>query len=99
MNSLKTLYFLEQDRGLEDAAQIVKALAVHRYCNNTDTNNIRIIVEILEPETEASAVWDLTENRGIEVICPIKFHFRMIARRFNLHSLFSMTLYIMLLFS
>jgi len=67
---------------LEDAAQIVKALAVHRYCNNDNTSSIRIIVEILEPETEASAVWDLTDNRGIEVICPMKFHYKMIARRF-----------------
>ncbi|KAG0559141.1 hypothetical protein KC19_10G082400 [Ceratodon purpureus] len=71
-----------EDRSLEDAAQMVKALAVHRYCNDigNTTHSTRIIVEVLEPETEASAVWDFTENRGIEVICPIKFHFKMIAR-------------------
>ncbi|XP_024367760.1 uncharacterized protein [Physcomitrium patens] len=65
-----------KDRGVEDAAQIVKALAIQRYCND----HVRIIVEVLEPATQASAVWDLTDNRGIEVICPIKFHYRMIAR-------------------
>jgi hypothetical protein len=56
----------------------MKALAVHRICNK----EVRVIVEVLEPETQTSAVWDQTDNRGLEVICPIKFHLRMIARRF-----------------
>lgn len=70
--------FWLQERDVEDAAQIMKALAVHRFCNK----KVRIIVEVLEPETQGSAVWDQTDNRGIEVICPIKYHYRMIARRF-----------------
>lgn len=81
---------LWQDWGVEDAAQIVKALAVHRYCNNDE---IRIIAEVLEPETEASAVWDLTEKSGIEVICPIKYHFRMIARRYEFLQIINPLLY------
>lgn len=64
---------------MEDAAQIVKALAVHRFCQN----KVRIIVEVLEPETQNSAVWDETESGGIEIICPIKVHYRMIARRYT----------------
>lgn len=55
----------------------MKALAVHRFCGNA----VRIIVEVLEPDTQASAVWDETEKGGIEVICPIKLHYKMIARR------------------
>lgn len=55
----------------------MKALAVHRFCGNA----VRIIVEVLEPETQVSAVWDETEKGGIEVICPIKLHYKMIARR------------------
>ncbi|KAG0597480.1 hypothetical protein M758_UG342600 [Ceratodon purpureus] len=65
-----------QDREVEDAGQIMKALAVHRFCNK----EVRIIVEVLEPETQTSAVWDNIDNRGIEVVCPIKYHYRMIAR-------------------
>lgn len=55
----------------------MKALAVHRFCGNA----VRIIVEVLEPDTQVSAVWDETEKGGIEVICPIKLHYKMIARR------------------
>lgn len=56
----------------------MKALAIHRFCNM----EVRIIVEVLEPATETSAVWDQTDNRGIEVVCPIKYHYRMIGRRY-----------------
>ena len=66
-----------QDREVEDAGQIMKALAIHRFCDK----EVRIIVEVLEPETETSAVWDHIDYRGIEVVCPIKYHYRMIARR------------------
>ena len=68
---------LLQDREIEDAAQIVKALAVHRFCST----DVRIIVEVLEPLTQTSAVWDQTDNR-VEVVCPIKYHYKMIARRY-----------------
>ncbi|KAG0616762.1 hypothetical protein M758_5G140500 [Ceratodon purpureus] len=63
------------DRDVEDAAQIVKALAVHRFCDK----EVRVIVEVLEPLTQSSAVWDQTDNR-VEVICPIRYHYKMIAR-------------------
>ena len=76
--------FLLQDHEVEDAAQIVKALAVHRFCSK----DVRIIVEVLEPLTQASAVWDQTDNR-VEVVCPIKYHYKMIARRyFIIHNVY-----------
>jgi potassium large conductance calcium-activated channel subfamily M alpha protein 1 len=61
---------------VEDAAQIVKALAVHRFCGD----QVRVIVEVLEPETQNSAVWDEMHKGAIEVICPVKIHYKMIAR-------------------
>lgn len=67
-----------QNRDVEDAAQIVKALAVHRFCSK----EVRIIVEVLDPLTQASAVWDQTDNR-VEVVCPIKYHYKMMARRYD----------------
>jgi potassium large conductance calcium-activated channel subfamily M alpha protein 1 len=66
-----------EDPKVEDAAQIVKALAVHRFCGE----HVRVIVEVLDPETQNSAVWDETYKGGIEIICPIKVHYKMIARR------------------
>ena len=66
-----------QDREVEDAGQIMKALAVHRFCSK----DVRIIVEVLEPDTQTSAVWDQLDDKSIEIICPIKYHYRMIARR------------------
>jgi potassium large conductance calcium-activated channel subfamily M alpha protein 1 len=62
---------------MEDSAQIVKALAVHRFCGD----KVRVIVEVLEPETQTSTVWDETRKGGIEIICPVKIHYKMIARR------------------
>ncbi len=67
----------EQDSKMEDSAQIVKALAVHRFCGD----KVRVIVEVLEPETQTSTVWDETRKGGIEIICPVKIHYKMIARR------------------
>ncbi len=62
---------------MEDAAQIVRALAVNRHCGN----KVRIIVEVLEPATQTCAVWDETESGAIEVICPAKIHYKMLSRR------------------
>jgi len=68
---------LSQDTKVEDAAQIVRALAVNRHCGN----KVRIIVEVLEPGTQTCAVWDETESGAIEVICPAKIHYKMLSRR------------------
>ncbi|KAH9541015.1 hypothetical protein CY35_14G037400 [Sphagnum magellanicum] len=65
-----------EDSKVEDAAQIVKALAVHRFCGD----QVRVIVEVLEPETQNSAVWDEMHKGAIEIICPVKIHYKMIAR-------------------
>jgi potassium large conductance calcium-activated channel subfamily M alpha protein 1 len=65
------------DTKVEDAAQIVRALAVNRHCGN----KVRIIVEVLEPATQTCAVWDETESGAIEVICPAKIHYKMLSRR------------------
>ncbi|CAK9201922.1 unnamed protein product [Sphagnum troendelagicum] len=65
-----------EDSKMEDSAQIVKALAVHRFCGD----KVRVIVEVLEPETQTSTVWDETRKGGIEIICPVKIHYKMIAR-------------------
>jgi potassium large conductance calcium-activated channel subfamily M alpha protein 1 len=62
---------------VEDAAQIVKALAVQRFCGG----QVRVIVEVLEPETQNSAVWDEMHKGAIEIICPVKIHYKMIAQR------------------
>jgi hypothetical protein len=62
---------------VEDAAQIVKALAVHHFCGD----QVRVIVEVLEPETQNSAVWDEMHKGAIEIICPVKIHYKMIAQR------------------
>lgn len=62
---------------MEDAAQVVRALSVHRFCQG----KVRIILEVLEAETQASAVWDETRSGNIEVICPSKIHYKMMARR------------------
>lgn len=66
-----------QDVQVEDAAQIVRALAVHRFCRG----QVRLIVEVLNPETLSSAVWDESQCSGIEVISPAKIHYKMLAHR------------------
>ncbi|XP_024390173.1 uncharacterized protein [Physcomitrium patens] len=60
----------------EDAIQVVRALAVHRVCGHT----VRIIVEVLDPITQTSAVWDETQSGRIEIICPAKLHYQMLSR-------------------
>ncbi|KAH7279510.1 hypothetical protein KP509_37G022200 [Ceratopteris richardii] len=73
-----------KDAKIEDAAQIVRALAVQRYC----LGNTRIIVEVLEPETQSSTVWDNYRGRCIEVICPSKVHFKILSRSCHIKGLY-----------
>jgi potassium large conductance calcium-activated channel subfamily M alpha protein 1 len=65
-----------QDPDAEDAAQIVRTLAVHRHCGS----KVRVIVELLKPEKAASAIWDDTDQ-GIEIICLEVIRFKLLARR------------------
>ena len=65
-----------QDPDAEDAAQIVRALSVHRHCGPT----VRVIVELLKPEKQENAVWD-DMKEGIEIICPDAIRFKVLARR------------------
>ncbi len=65
-----------QDPDAEDAAQIVRTLAVHRHCGS----QVRVIVELLKPEKAASAIWDDTDQ-GIEIICLEVIRFKLLARR------------------
>lgn len=61
----------------------MRALAVHRFCriHGEITHPIRIIVEVLDPATQRSAVWDEKYIGSIEVICPTKIHYILMARR------------------
>jgi hypothetical protein len=65
-----------QDPDAEDAAQIVRTLAVHRHCGS----KVRVIVELLKPEKAASAIWDDTDQ-GIEIMCLDVIRFKLLARR------------------
>jgi potassium large conductance calcium-activated channel subfamily M alpha protein 1 len=67
---------LAKDPDAEDAAQIVRTLAVHRHCGS----QVRVIVELLKPEKAASAIWDDTDQ-GIEIICLEVIRFKLLARR------------------
>jgi hypothetical protein len=67
-----------QNTKAEDAVQVVRALAVHRVCGHP----VRIIVEVLDPTTQTSAVWDETQSGRIEIICPAKLHYKMLSRRY-----------------
>ncbi|CAM6088465.1 unnamed protein product [Calypogeia fissa] len=71
-----------EDKKVEDSAQIVRTLAVHRFCrvNCHDKERSRIIVEVMDPETQQSAVWDEVHPGYVEVICPAKIHYKMMAR-------------------
>ena len=60
-----------QDPDAEDAAQIMRALSVHRHCGS----QVRVIVELLKPEKQVNAIWDDTKN-GIEIICPDAIRFK-----------------------
>ncbi|KAH8961722.1 hypothetical protein BDL97_05G064000 [Sphagnum fallax] len=66
---------LAKDPDAEDAAQIVRTLAVHRHCGS----QVRVIVELLKPEKAASAIWDDTDQ-GIEIICLEVIRFKLLAR-------------------
>ncbi|MCO5581099.1 hypothetical protein L7F22_034975 [Adiantum nelumboides] len=74
-----------QDAKIEDAAQIVRALAVQRYC----LGNVRIIVEVLDPATQSSTVWDNYHESCIEVICPSKVHFKILSRSCHIKGLYT----------
>jgi potassium large conductance calcium-activated channel subfamily M alpha protein 1 len=65
-----------QDPDAEDAAQIVRTLAVHRHCGS----QVRVIVELLKPEKAASAIWDDTDQ-AIEIMCLDVIRFKLLARR------------------
>lgn len=67
-----------QDPDAEDAAQIVRALSVHRHCGPA----VRVIVELLKPEKQENAVWD-DMKEGIEIICPDAIRFKLLARRYD----------------
>lgn len=58
----------------EDAAQFVRTLTVHRHCGP----RVRVIVEMLKPENEDSAILDDAEN-VIEIICPEAIRFQLLA--------------------
>ncbi|KAH8975770.1 hypothetical protein BDL97_01G177000 [Sphagnum fallax] len=64
-----------KDPDAEDAAQIVRTLAVHRHCGS----KVRVIVELLKPEKAASAIWDDTDQ-GIEIMCLDVIRFKLLAR-------------------
>jgi potassium large conductance calcium-activated channel subfamily M alpha protein 1 len=66
-----------QDPEAEDAAQIVRTLAVHRHCGS----QVRVIVELLKPEKAASAIWDDTDQ-AIEIMCLDVIRFKLLARRY-----------------
>ncbi|KAL2632695.1 hypothetical protein R1flu_004174 [Riccia fluitans] len=60
----------------------MRALSVYRFCrtNGSKAHHIRIIVEVLNPATQRSAVWDEKYSGSIEVICPTKIHYKLMAR-------------------
>ncbi|KAI5060045.1 hypothetical protein GOP47_0024465, partial [Adiantum capillus-veneris] len=74
-----------KDAKIEDAAQIVRALAVQRYC----LGNVRIIVEVLDPATQSSTVWDSYYKSCMEVICPSKVHFKILSRSCHIKGLYA----------
>ncbi|BFI31359.1 protein MpBK2B [Marchantia polymorpha subsp. ruderalis] len=82
MAILLVAYQESNNTQLEDSAQIMRALAVHRFCriHGEITHPIRIIVEVLDPATQRSAVWDEKYTGSIEVICPTKIHYILMAR-------------------
>ncbi|BBN17112.1 protein MpBK2A [Marchantia polymorpha subsp. ruderalis] len=79
------------DPQVEDSAQIVRALAVHRFCRGQrHRRDMRILLEVLDPETQTSAVWDESHAGGIEVICPVKVHYKMMARSCLVRGLYTL---------
>jgi potassium large conductance calcium-activated channel subfamily M alpha protein 1 len=56
LNTFKYFFgkFWGQDPDAEDAAQIVRTLAVHPHCGC----HMCIIVELFKPEKAASVIWD-----------------------------------------
>lgn len=51
---------------------------MHRHCGS----KVRVIVELLQPEKAAGAIWDETEH-GIEIICLDLTRFKLLARRLS----------------
>ena len=70
---------LWQNAVSEDNTQIVRALAVHRFCGP----GTRIIVDVLRPETETSQVWKTLdrEEHNLQVVCLDRIRYRMLSRR------------------
>lgn len=66
----------------EDAVQFVRTLTVHRHCGP----RVRVIVEMLKPENEDSAILDDAEN-VIEIICPEAIRFQLLACSFHVKGL------------
>ncbi|CAM6125487.1 unnamed protein product [Calypogeia fissa] len=81
-----------ENHQVEDAAQIVRALAVHRFCINSSRSRrkVRIIIEVLDPETQRSSVWDQADRACIEVICAVTIHYKMMARSCAVHGLYTL---------
>ncbi|KAH9312112.1 hypothetical protein KI387_027147, partial [Taxus chinensis] len=59
----------------EDAAQFVRTLSVHRHCGT----GVRVIVEMLKPENQDSAILDDAGDE-IEIVCPEAIRFQLLAR-------------------
>eukprot|EP00850_Spirogloea_muscicola_P017220 SM000146S00940 [mRNA] locus=s146:6786:14369:- [translate_table: standard] len=76
--SASAFFLLSDQRNLDpsiaDSAQFVRALAVHRHCGA----QVRVIVEVLKPESENNAIWDDTQH-GVEVICMGVLRFKLLA--------------------
>ncbi|KAJ7570308.1 hypothetical protein O6H91_01G114300 [Diphasiastrum complanatum] len=71
-----------KDPDAEDAAQFMRALSVHRHCGS----NVRVIVEMLKPENQESAIWDDVED-GVHIICPEAIRFKLLARSCHINGL------------
>ncbi|GLJ07331.1 hypothetical protein SUGI_0064550 [Cryptomeria japonica] len=66
----------------EDAAQFVRTLSVHRHCGT----GVRVIVEMLKPENQNSAILDDVGDE-IEIVCPEAIRFQLLARSCHIKGL------------
>jgi hypothetical protein len=71
----------------------VRTLAVHRHCGS----KVRVIVELLQPERAAGAIWDDTEH-GIEIICLDQIRFKLLARRLPYFCFYALKYFVLLSF-
>ncbi|KAJ7570310.1 hypothetical protein O6H91_01G114400 [Diphasiastrum complanatum] len=72
----------DKDPDAEDAAQFMRALSVHRHCGS----NVRVIVEMLKPENQESAIWDDVKD-AVQIICPEATRFKLLARSCQINGL------------